>query len=115
MLLEEMEKVAGICMCSCKEKLKRRFQYATNPSATNFDPIYITGTLLHPGHCELLQTDQEEAGKAHILEIIQLQSQRQTNKVINTTKRAVKALIPLKSLDQKVHLHQHISNTLLHY
>jgi len=74
-----MKKVAGICVVAKKMQgeLKRRFQYATNPSATNFDPIYITGTLLHPGHCELLQTDQEEAGKAHILEIIQFQSQRQ--------------------------------------
>ena len=42
-------------------------------------PFDITDTLLHPGPCELLQTDQKEAGKAYILEIIiiQLQSQRQ--------------------------------------
>lgn len=68
-------------MCSCKENArgaeKEISVCTTNPSATNFDPINITGTFLHPGHCELLQTDQEEAGKAHILEIIQLQSQRQ--------------------------------------
>ena len=52
-------------------ELKRRFEYVTNSSTRNFDPIYVTATMLHPAYRELLQTDQIEAGKAHLLEILQ--------------------------------------------
>jgi len=53
-------------------------------------------------------------GRLIYLRLYSFNLRDKTSKVINTTKRAVKALIPLKSLDQKVHHHQHISNTLLH-
>ena len=71
MHLEDMKKLgSGISEVATKMhgKLKRRFEYATNSSARNFDPIYVKATMLHPAYQELLLTDQIEAGK-HLLEI----------------------------------------------
>ena len=42
----------------------------TDPSATNFDPIYVPATMLHPSYRELLQPDQLEAGKAHMIDTL---------------------------------------------
>ena len=50
--------------------MNRRYQFIINPSATNFDPLYVTSTLLNPPYIKILNNVQELKAKIFLLELM---------------------------------------------
>ena len=49
--------------------LKQRFEYATDPSAAKFDPLFVTATFLNPPYREILTDTQTKTTKQYLLEL----------------------------------------------
>lgn len=49
--------------------LKQRFEYATDPSAAKFDPLFVTATFLNPPYREILTDTQTKTAKQYLLEL----------------------------------------------
>ena len=49
--------------------LKQRFEYATDPSAVKFDPLFVTATFLNPPYREILTDTQTKTAKQYLIEL----------------------------------------------
>jgi len=49
--------------------LKQRFEYATDPSAAKFDPLFVTATYLNPPYREILKDTQIKTAKQYLLKL----------------------------------------------
>ena len=67
--LEQMKGVHELVQVATamQRELEQRFEYIINPLATNFDPLFVMCTFLHPGYKDILSDDQEAAAKCHLL------------------------------------------------
>ena len=71
--LEQMSHVTGIVLVvsNMQRELERRFEYITNPLATNFDPLFVMCTYLNLGYRDVLNDDQVAAAKRNLVKLIQ--------------------------------------------
>ena len=69
--LEEMEKVHGLAQVAnlMHRELHRWFKYAVDPDDTNFDPSFVTATLLGPELRDVLNDAQKKEAKQYILKL----------------------------------------------
>ena len=49
--------------------LKLRFDYATDPSAARFDPLFVTATFLNPAYREILTSTQIKTAKEYLIRL----------------------------------------------
>lgn len=70
--LEMMRETHGLSQVAntLLRELLRRFKFATDPTANNFDPLYVTATFLNPYFKDILETSQISPARAHIIQMI---------------------------------------------
>ena len=61
-----ISQIANTMLC----ELVRRFRYATDPTASDFDPLYVTSTFLNPSFRFILSKNQIASARAHITQIM---------------------------------------------
>ena len=51
------------------QRLKQRFEYATDTSAAKFDPLFVTAIFLNPSYRDILTDTQTKTAKQYLLEL----------------------------------------------
>jgi len=49
------------------QELKLRFEYATDPSAAKFDPLFVTATFFNPPYQDILTETKTKTAKQYLL------------------------------------------------